>query len=95
MCLLLDSFFDGSESLRSNRATVDYIRAIATAEGLDLDARLGDPTGSGIHIKLVLIKVDGEMWSAAGSLNGGEISYKADRGVVFRLIICEKRQRVT
>ncbi len=32
---------DGGQSLRSNRATVDYVRAIAAAEGLDLDARLG------------------------------------------------------
>ncbi len=51
--LLLDSFFDDGENLRSNRATVDYVRAIAAAEGLDLDARLGNPTGGGIHAKIV------------------------------------------
>ena len=45
--VLLDSFFDDGESLRSNRATVDYVRAIAAVEGLDLDARLGNPTAVG------------------------------------------------
>lgn len=43
--LLLGSFFDDGEELRSNRATVDYIRVIAATEGLDLDVRLGNPTG--------------------------------------------------
>ncbi len=83
MRVLLDSFFDDGESLRSNRATVDYVRAIAIAEGLDLDARLGNPTGGGIHAKLALVRVGGETWSAVGSLNGGEISYKLNREVVL------------
>ena len=83
MRLLLDSFFDNGASLRSNRATVDYVRAIAAAEGLDLDARLGNPTGGGIHAKIVLIRVGGETWSAVGSLNGGEVSHKVNREVVL------------
>jgi cardiolipin synthase A/B len=81
--LLLDSFFDDGEDLRSNRATVDYVRAIAAAEGLDLDARLGNPTGGGIHAKLVLVRVGGEHWSAVGSLNGSEVSHKINREVVL------------
>ncbi|MBW7884511.1 MAG: hypothetical protein H3C34_18095 [Caldilineaceae bacterium] len=81
--LLLDSFFDDAESLRSNRATVDYVRAMAAAEGLDLDARLGNPTGGGIHAKVVLVRVGGETWSAVGSLNGGEVSHKINREVVL------------
>ena len=81
--LLLDSFFDDGESLRSNRATVDYVRAIAAAEGLDLEARLGNPTGGGIHAKIVLVRVGGETWSAVGSLNGGEVSHKINREVVL------------
>ncbi|MFN8491661.1 MAG: phospholipase D-like domain-containing protein [Caldilineaceae bacterium] len=80
--LLLDSFFDDSEVLRSNRATVDYVRALATAEGLDLDARAGNPTLGGIHAKIVLVRLGNERWSAVGSLNGGEISYKLNREVV-------------
>ncbi len=82
--LLSDSFFDGGGALRSNRATVDYVRSIAAAEGLDLDARLGNPTGGGIYAKLVLVRVGGETWSAVGSLNGGEVSHKINREVVLR-----------
>jgi hypothetical protein len=81
--LLLDSFFDDGEDLRSNRATVEYVNTIAAAGGLDMQARTGNSTG-GIHMKLVLVQVNGETWSAMGSLNGGEISYKVNREVVAR-----------
>ena len=81
--LLLDSFFDDAESLRNNQVTVDYVRAIAVDEGLDLDARLGNPTGGGIHAKLVLVTIGGERWSAVGSLNGSESSHKINREVVL------------
>jgi phosphatidylserine/phosphatidylglycerophosphate/cardiolipin synthase-like enzyme len=81
--VLLDSFFDDEEALRSNRATVEYLNTLAATEGLDLEARTGNPTGGGIHMKLVLVQVDGEMWTALGSLNGGEISYKVNREVVL------------
>lgn len=80
--LLLDSFFDDPEELRSNRATVDYIRALATAEGLDIEARTGNPTLGGIHAKVVLVRLGEKQWSAVGSLNGGEISHKVNREVL-------------
>lgn len=81
--LLLDSFFDEEEAQRSNQATVDYLTAVASAEGLDIQARLGNPTGGGLHAKLVLVRVSGETWSAVGSLNGGEVSHKLNREVVL------------
>lgn len=81
--LLLDGYFDDEDALRSNRATVDYVRLIAVAEGLDLDARLGNPTAGGIHAKLVLVRLGGEHWAAVGSLNGGETSHKLNREVVL------------
>lgn len=81
--LLLDSFFDDAEALRSNQATVEYVQAVAAAEGLDLEARLGNPTLGGIHAKLVLVRVGNETWSAVGSLNGGEVSHKLNREVVL------------
>jgi hypothetical protein len=71
--VLLDSFFDDPEELRSNLATVAYLNLIAASEGFDLVAATGNPTGGGIHAKLVLVRVDGETWSAVGSLNGGEV----------------------
>ena len=80
--ILLDSYFDEPEELRSNHATMEYVRAVAAAEGLDLDARLANPTLGGIHAKLLLARVGGETWSAVGSLNGGEVSYKLNREVV-------------
>lgn len=81
--LLLDGYFDDEDALRSNQATVTYVRSIAAAEGIDLDARLGNPTGGGIHAKLVLARIGGQWWSAVGSLNGGETSHKLNREVVL------------
>ena len=79
--LLLDDFFDDSSGLRSNAATAEYVRALAAAEGIDIQARTGNPTGLGIHAKISLLHVDGEHWSIVGSLNGGEISNKLNREV--------------
>jgi phosphatidylserine/phosphatidylglycerophosphate/cardiolipin synthase-like enzyme len=81
--LLLDSFFDEEDALRSNRATAEYVRAIAAAEGLNLEARLGNPTLGGIHAKALLVRVGSERWTAIGSLNGGEVSTKLNREVVL------------
>jgi cardiolipin synthase A/B len=81
--LLLDSFFDEPEALRSNQATVEYLATIAVAEGLDIMGAVGNPTGGGIHAKWLLARVDGVKWAAVGSLNGGEISYKVNREVVL------------
>lgn len=81
--LLLDGYFDDPDELRSNQATVEYVRAIAAAEGLDLEARIGNPTEGGIHAKLVLVRLGAQWWSAVGSLNGGETSHKLNREVVL------------
>jgi phosphatidylserine/phosphatidylglycerophosphate/cardiolipin synthase-like enzyme len=81
----LDSYFDDAADLRNNAATVAYVRAVAAAEGIDLQARLGNPTAGGIHAKLLLARIGGETWSAVGSLNGGEVSFKLNREVVLLL----------
>ncbi len=81
--LLLDSLFDDPEANRSNQATVEYLEAVATVEGLDIVGATGNPTGGGIHAKWLLARVDGVTWSAVGSLNGGEISHKVNREVVL------------
>lgn len=81
--VLLDSYFDNAEALRSNRATVDYLNALAQREGLDLQAATGNPTRRGLHAKIILLRIGGETWSAVGSLNGGEISHKVNREVVL------------
>jgi cardiolipin synthase A/B len=79
----LDSLFDNTQSLRNNQATADYVHALAAAEGLDIEARVGNPTGGGLHAKLFLVQVGGEHWSAVGSLNGSEISHKMNREVML------------
>jgi len=77
--VLLDGFFDDLSSPRSNLRTVEYLNAMAQAEGLDLEARRGNPTGAGIHNKMILAEIGGKGWVMAGSLNGGEASAKLNR----------------
>jgi phosphatidylserine/phosphatidylglycerophosphate/cardiolipin synthase-like enzyme len=79
--VLLDAYFDNQDltSPRSNLRTVEYLTSVAQAEGLDLQARRGNPTGLGIHNKMVLVQIGGKGWTIAGSLNGGEVSAKLNR----------------
>ena len=62
MRVLLDAFFDNQDldSPRSNLRTVEYLTAVAQAEGLDLQARRRNPTGQGIHNKMVLAQIGGQ-----------------------------------
>jgi cardiolipin synthase A/B len=92
--LLLDGFFDDAEALRSNHATVEYIRAVAAAEGLDIEAHTGNPTLGGIHAKVVLVRVGHRYWSAIGSLNGGEVSHKLNREVMVLMDVTEVYTRL-
>ncbi len=79
--VLLDAYFDNQDldSPRSNLRTVEYLTAVAQAEGLDLQARRRNPTGQGIHNKMVLAQIGGQGWAVVGSLNGGEGSAKLNR----------------
>jgi phosphatidylserine/phosphatidylglycerophosphate/cardiolipin synthase-like enzyme len=79
--VLLDAYFDNQDltSPRSNLRTVEYLTAVAQVEGLDLQARRGNPTGQGIHNKMVLAQIGGSGWAVVGSLNGGEVSAKLNR----------------
>ncbi len=79
--ILLDAFFDDLTSSRSNLRTEEYLMSLARAEGLDLEVRRGNPTGLGLHNKMVLAQVEGRGWAMAGSLNGGEASAKVNREV--------------
>jgi cardiolipin synthase len=83
--VLLDSFRDDADlgSPRSNLRTVEYLRALAGVEGLDLDARRANPTGEGIHNKMILARIGGQGWVVAGSLNGSEASAKLNREMVL------------
>ena len=59
--VLFDAYFDNQDldSPRSNLRTVEYLTAVAQAEGLDLKARWRNLTGQGIHNKMVLAQIGG------------------------------------
>ena len=92
--LLLDAYFDEPEALRSNAATVAYVRALAAAENLDMEARRGNPTLGGIHAKVALVRIGTEHWTAVGSLNGSEVSHKLNREVVLLTDLAGVYQRL-
>ena len=85
--VLLDAYFDNQDldSPRSNLRTVEYLTAIAQAESLDLQARRRNPTGQGIHNKMVLAQIGGKGWVVVGSLNGGEVSAKLNREMALKV----------
>ncbi|MCO6451372.1 MAG: lamin tail domain-containing protein [Caldilineales bacterium] len=83
--LLLDGYFDLDADTRSNSATIDYVNNLAATEGIDLQARLGNPTGAGIHAKLHLLRLGDDDWSVVSSINGGEVSNKLNREVALAL----------
>jgi uncharacterized repeat protein (TIGR01451 family) len=73
-------------SLTENIEAAAYANTIAQAEGLDLSARLGDPTQYGIHNKMVLVylAVEGK-YVHAGSINGSETSNKVNREMALQV----------
>lgn len=82
--LLLDSFFD-SGNATSNTATCDYVNNIADSEGLDMRCKTGNPTGLGIHNKMVLVQADGRGYAHIGSINGTEQSSKGNRELALQI----------
>ncbi len=79
--LLLDSLYDDG----SNQSTADYANGIAHGEGLDLEARLGNPTGDGIHNKMILAHIGGQGYIHVGSINGSEVSSKVNRELALQV----------
>lgn len=83
--LLLDSHFDKFGDPLSNSATCDYVREVAAQEHLRLRCALANPSGLGIHNKMVLLDVGGRGWVLVGSWNGTEQSTKGNREVFVQL----------
>lgn len=86
--VLLDGRFDDAASPDGNWATAARLNAVARAEHLDLEARLADPAGGGLHAKIVLVglaagrdvgALRAAHWVHLGSWNGTEVSAKANR----------------
>lgn len=81
------SFIDGVSVDQDALLTVAYLRSLAREQHLDLAAALGNPTGNGIHSKLVLVDLQDEGRTIhVGSINGSETSNKVNRelAVQFR-----------
>ena len=83
--ILLDSAFNAALDPRGNTATCAYVNGLASAEGLDLACRLGNPTGTGIHNKMVLVRAGGQGWVHTGSINGSENSSKQNRELAVQV----------
>jgi uncharacterized repeat protein (TIGR01451 family) len=79
--LLLDSRYDDG----GNQATAGYVNGVAHSEGLDLEARLGNPTGEGIHNKMVLAEIGGRGYIHVGSINGSEAASKTNRELALQV----------
>jgi phosphatidylserine/phosphatidylglycerophosphate/cardiolipin synthase-like enzyme len=80
--VLLDK---GLDTDRKNYDTAFYILEVAHGEGLDLDVRLGNPTGRGIHNKMVLVRLGEEGYVHVGSINGSEVSSKVNRELALQV----------
>lgn len=83
--LMLDSFFDDPDSPVGNVATCAYVNDIARSELLSLECTLGNPTGLGIHNKMVLARVGGRGYVHVGSINGTELSNKGNRETALQV----------
>lgn len=75
--ILLDSFYDVFSDPRSNYRTCVYVNQFQTQ--YDIECRMGNPTGMGLHIKLVLVKHGASGFVHLGSINGSETSNKLNR----------------
>jgi uncharacterized protein YkwD len=87
--ILLDSAYNDPLDPRGNTATCAYVNTIAASEGLSLNCLLGNPTGTGIHNKMVLVLAGGQGWVHTGSINGSENSSKQNREMAVQV---ESRQ---
>jgi uncharacterized repeat protein (TIGR01451 family) len=83
--LLLDAYFDDPDSETSNRSTCRYANEVALYEHLDLRCARSNPTGLGIHNKMILVELDGQGYVHVGSINGTELSSKGNREIAIQI----------
>jgi cardiolipin synthase A/B len=81
--ILLDSYYDQSENPVSNTATCNLLNELAREEKLYLECRLGNPTGLGIHNKMILAQIEGQGYIQVGSWNGTELAAKGNREIAL------------
>ncbi len=62
-----------------NQPAIDYLNATALTHTLDLEARSTNPTGKGIHNKMILAQIDGRGYVLVSSINGTVASNRRNR----------------
>jgi hypothetical protein len=83
--ILLDAAYNDPLDPRGNTATCAYANGIAVTEELNLACLLGNPTGTGLHNKMVLVTASDRGWVHTGSINGSENSNKQNREVAVQV----------
>ena len=83
--ILLDEFFDNANNKTSNAITCAYVNEMAKQEYLRLECAVANPTGLGIHNKMVLVQVNGVGYIHIGSINGSEASSKVNRELALQV----------
>ena len=81
--VLLDSYYDTFGEPRSNYATCAYLNSLRPA--LDIECRLANPAGLGIHLKMVVIDEGDTGLVHLGSINGSETSNKLNRELALQM----------
>jgi hypothetical protein len=83
--LLLDEYFDVASAKNSNAVTCATVNQLAKQEHLRLECAIVNPTGLGIHNKMVLVQINGMGYIHVGSINGSEASSKANRELALQV----------
>jgi len=96
--ILLDQCYADISDPKGSVATCEYVNNIAKTEGLQLEARLGNPAGGvvveeiiagrdyeGIHNKMILGRINGQGYLHIGSINGSEVSSKVNRELAVQI----------
>lgn len=81
--VLLDSFYDDFSDGRSNYETCRYLNGFSAY--YSIECRLGNPTGLGMHNKMVLLRHGGTAFVHLGSINGSETSVKSNRELALQV----------
>ncbi len=79
--VLLDAYYDDPLGANGNTATCLYLKSLKLP---NLQCRLGNVTGLGIHAKIFLADTGDAQWVHLGSVNGTETSNKINREVALQ-----------
>ena len=82
--VMLDGYFHPYSDPNGNGATCRQINGVRVEEQLDIECTIENPTGLGIHNKMVLVEIDGRGYVHVGSLNGSEQSSKGNREIALQ-----------